>query len=64
VTGPDGGGTVEEGNTPAWTRLGLSLGAAVRITPRLRAEARVLTSPYGWEGERVNVFLAGVLWTF
>lgn len=57
-------GTVVESNTPAWNKAGLSLVADYRLSRRLRAEARILTGPYGWEGERVNVYQLGVLWTF
>jgi hypothetical protein len=64
VSGPGAAGTVVEANVPAWTKLGWSLTGDYRITDRLRAEARLLTSPFSWEGERVNVLQLGVLWTF
>lgn len=63
IAGPDGG-TVVERNTPAWTRLGASLLADLRITGRTDLEVRLLRSPYGWEGERVNVLQVGLVHQF
>lgn len=56
-------GRVVEANRPVWTRLGLSLVADYRLSRKWRAEARVLTCPYSWEGERVNVLQVGAVWT-
>jgi hypothetical protein len=64
VTGSGTTGTVAEANVPGWTKLGWSLAADYQLTGRLRAEARMLTSPFSWEGERVNVLQLGLLWTF
>jgi len=57
-------GTLVESSTPSWTKVGISLLVAYRITPRLSAEARVLSSGYGWEGERVHLGQIGLAWTF
>ncbi len=57
-------GNVVESSKPAWTKIGISLLASYRINRQLSAEARLLSSAYGWEGERVQVGQLGVVWTF
>lgn len=59
-----GTGSVVEASKPAWTKVGVTLVADYRMAERLRAQARMLTCPYGWEGERVNVWQMGLAWTF
>ncbi len=59
-----GAGTVVEASRPSWTKLGAALVADCRLTGHLRATARLLSCPYGWEGERVNVAHLGLAWTF
>ena len=57
-------GRVVETSKPSWTKLGVSLLVAYQIAPHLSAEARVLSSAYGWEGEHVQVGQLGLAWTF
>jgi hypothetical protein len=57
-------GTMVESSKPAWTKLGISLLAAYRVNRNFSAEARVLSSAYGWEGERVHLGQIGLVWTF
>jgi len=59
-----GSGTVVVASSPNWTKAGFSALASYRITPRLSAEARLLTSAYGWQGERVHLGQLGLAWTF
>lgn len=59
-----GAGTVVVASSPNWTKAGISALASYRITPRLSAEARLLTSAYGWQGERVHLGQLGLAWTF
>ena len=59
-----GPGTVLESSNPTWTKVGLSLVANYRLSPHLSAEARVLSSSYGWQGERVQVAQVGLSWSF
>lgn len=63
TVGTDTGRVIESSN-PAWTKVGFSLLASYRINRNLSAEARLLSSAYGWEGERVQVGQVGVTWTF
>lgn len=63
IGGPDGGSVVER-NTPSWTRLGVSALADLRLGKRVWLEGRLLTSPYGWEGERVNLLTVGLACRF
>jgi len=57
-------GRVVENTKPTWTKAGISVLAIYRINRRLSAEARLLSSAYGWEGERVHVGQVGLTWTF
>ena len=53
-----------DSSNPSWTKVGISLVAGYQISPKVRAEVRVLSSSYGWEGERVQVGQFGLSWTF
>ncbi len=64
ITTPGGGGRVVDSSNPSWTKVGISLVAGYQISPKVRAEVRVLSSSYGWEGERVQVGQFGLSWTF
>jgi hypothetical protein len=57
-------GTVVAGSTPTWTKVGVSALATYQLSPRWSAEVRILSSSYGWEGERVQVGQLGLAWTF
>jgi hypothetical protein len=57
-------GTMIEGSKPAWNKPGISLLAAYRISRNASAEARLLSSAYGWEGERVHLGQVGLVLTF
>ena len=57
-------GTVIGNSKPTWSKLGISLLAAYRINRSLGVEARLLSSAYGWEGERAQVGQFGLTWTF
>lgn len=56
--------TLVEAHAPGWTRLAWSAVADVRITGRIRAEARLFRSPFSWEGEQVNLLQFGLRWSF
>jgi len=57
-------GSVAENSRPTWNKVGLSVVTRYQLSRHLGAEARLLSSAYGWEGERVQVGQLGLSWTF
>jgi len=50
--------------TSHWNRLGLGLMGTYRLAPRLEAEARCISSQYGYENLPARLCTAGLLWRF
>jgi hypothetical protein len=59
-----GQGTVQGKGTSRWTREGLGLVASCRLTHRLDAEVRWLSSHYGYQNLPVYFGTAGLNWHF
>lgn len=55
---------IQEKSKPTWNKLGASLFMGYQINRNLGLEARVLSSAYGWEGERVQIGQLGLNWSF
>lgn len=64
ITAGENTGTVVLGSRPTWTKVGVSALVTYQISSHLSAEVRLLSSSYGWEGERVQVGQLGLAWTF
>ncbi len=59
-----GAGIAQSTGTSHWTREGLGLVGSYRITPRLEAEARWVSSHYGYENLPARLGTLGLLWRF
>ncbi len=59
-----GAGIAQSAGTSHWTREGLGLVGSYRITPRLEAEARWISSHYGYENLPARMGTLGLLWRF
>lgn len=59
-----GGGVTQASSSSHWTREGLGLVGTYRMTPRLEAEARWISSHYGYQNLPARFATLGLLWRF